>query len=666
MGKTTLLEDLIRAAPDFMVVRVSGVESETELGFAALHRLLGPHLGSFDSLPQRQREALDSSFGLRPEPASDPFLVGLSVLTLMSDAATRQPLLCVVDDAQWVDHESLAALSFAGRRLFADRVVLVLAFRDPYDGRAALPEGLPTLHVAGLSERAATELLRSLTPVPLHDDVERRLSVETEGSPLAIVELVGQLSKEQLVGADLLPDPLPIGARLEMHFLRLAYALPPSTQTILLLAAAEPSGDPVVVGRAAEALGLSLEDGEAAESAGLLQLAPVIVFRHPLIRSAIYGGAAAGERRRVHRALAATTDRATLPDRWAWHAALAAVGPDDDVAEALERSAEVARSRGGIAAEARFLQRAAELTADRRARTALQLRAAQASLRAGAVDVASTLLDQATPLLDEVALRVEADRLAAAMRAFTSPGTVPALLLSAAQAIEASDLDAARETYTEAIQACMVSCQLTVGTTPEAVARAALVAPSTGPGEPSIADLLLDGFATRLADGYTAGAPRLKLALERLAVLGESVRGLRALGSSGQQSSSRALGGRSDPGAARCDGAERTRPRSPGFAPHHVGFNRALRDVERALRSGRRAPFRSDGDLCGDGRRPDALGDLEGRAGCMAGTRSRDPRVCKRPDRRTPRTGRVRSRDQHGQRRTGGPRARTGPLPGCL
>ena len=443
MGKTTLLEDLIRAAPDFMVVRVSGVESETELGFAALHRLLGPHLGSFDSLPQRQREALESSFGLRPEPASDPFLVGLSVLTLMSDAATRQPLLCVVDDAQWVDHESLAALSFAGRRLFADRVVLVLAFRDPYDGRAALPEGLPTLHVAGLSERAATELLRSLTPVPLHDDVERRLSVETEGSPLAIVELVGQLSKEQLVGADLLPDPLPIGARLEMHFLRLAYALPPSTQTILLLAAAEPSGDPVVVGRAAEALGLSLEDGEAAESAGLLQLAPVIVFRHPLIRSAIYGGAAAGERRRVHRALAATTDRATLPDRWAWHAALAAVGPDDDIAEALERSAEVARSRGGIAAEARFLQRAAELTADRRARTALQLRAAEASLRAGAVDVASTLLDQATPLLDEVALRVEADRLAAAMRAFTSPGTVPALLLSAAQAIEASDLDAA-------------------------------------------------------------------------------------------------------------------------------------------------------------------------------------------------------------------------------
>ena len=517
MGKTTLLDDLVSAAPDFGLLRVSGVESEMDLGFAALHRLLGPYLASLGALPQPQREALESSFGLRPGPAADRFLVGLAVLTLLSEAAAREPLLCTVDDAQWVDPESLAALSFVGRRLLADRVVLVLAFRDPPDGSADLPEGLPTLHVAGLPEADAVTLLGALAPVPLHHDVARRISVETEGSPLAIVELVGELSEEQLTGGGLLPDPLPIGTRLERHFLRLAGELPAGTQTILLLAAADDSGDPVLLRRAAEVLRLAPDDGDPAEAAGLVQLAPRVVFRHPLIRSAIYGGAAAPDRRRVHRALAASTDRAARPDRWAWHAAEASLEPDEEVAAELARSADLARERGGFAAETRFLQRAAEMTADPVRRAALQLRTAKAGLTAGSPRAASALLEQATPFLSDVALRVEADRLSAAMRAFTSPGRVPDILLAAARAIEGRDPDTARETYAEAVQACMISCQFTIGTTAEAVARAALAMPRAGENEPSIADLLLDAFATRLAEGYAAAVPRMRLALDRLA-----------------------------------------------------------------------------------------------------------------------------------------------------
>ena len=517
MGKTTLLDDLVGAAPDFGLLRVSGVESEMDLGFAALHRLLGPYLSSLGALPQPQREAVESSFGLRPGPAPDRFLVGLAVLTLLSDAAASEPLLCTVDDAQWVDPESLAALSFVGRRLLADRVVLVLAFRDPPGGSAELPDGLPTLHVAGLPESDALTLLGSLAPVPLHQDVARRISLETEGSPLAIVELLGELSEEQLSGGGLLPDPLPIGTRLERHFLRLSRELPAGTQTILLLAAAEDSDDPVLLRRAAVVLGLAPEDGDPAEAAGLVQLAPRVAFRHPLIRSAIYGGAPAPDRRRVHWALAASTDRGERPDRWAWHAAEASVEPDEEIAAELARSADVARERGGFAAETKFLRRAAEMTVDPLHRAALQLRAAKASLTAGAPRAASALLEQATPFLSDVALRVEADRLAAAMQAFTWPGRVPEILLSAARAIESHDPDTARETYAEAVQACMISCQYTIGTTPEAVARAALAMARVGEHGPSIADLLLDAFATRFADGYAAAVPRMRVALERLA-----------------------------------------------------------------------------------------------------------------------------------------------------
>ena len=368
IGKTSLLDEAVAAAPDVDVLRVDGVESEATLGFAALHRLLVPVLDRRDRLPPRQRAALDATFGLGEAPPADRFVVGLAVLTLLAEAATDRPLLCVVDDAQWIDRESLEVVSFVGRRLHADRVVLLLAVRDPEDGPPAVPDGLAALPVGALDAVAARQLLTEVATVPLDADVADRIVQVTEGRPLAIVELVGELSGEQLTGAGLLPEPLPLGARLEGHFLARVRELPAATQTLLVLLAADPSGDPTVLWAAAGRLGIDPVAAEPAEAAGLVTSAPGIGFRHPLIRSAVYGGAQGGPRRRVHQALADATDRAADPDRWARHRAAAAVGLDEDLAVELERCADRARDRGGYAADAAYRSLAADMTPDPRRR----------------------------------------------------------------------------------------------------------------------------------------------------------------------------------------------------------------------------------------------------------------------------------------------------------
>ena len=367
IGKTALIDYAIAAAGGMQVVVLAGIESEVELGFAALQRVLIPILHRIDRLPAPQRSALNAAFGLAGDKQPDRFMVGMAALTLAAEAASRQPLLWVVDDAQWIDRESINAFAFCGRRFRADPVAVVFAERDTSEMSRAL-EGFPVLHLSGLSEPQAQVLLAAATESRLDPLVVDRLISETAGNPLALAELGKELSSGQLTGADLLPEPLPLPRRLEDRFLRQVRALPASSQMLLLLAAADPTGDPALLWNAAALLDLSAESADGAEAANLLSLLPRVTFRHPLIRSAVYRGARAADRRRVHRALAEVTRDEIDADRRAWHQAAAAIRPDEAVAAALEQSAVRASAQGGRSAEAAFLSRAADLTPSRAAR----------------------------------------------------------------------------------------------------------------------------------------------------------------------------------------------------------------------------------------------------------------------------------------------------------
>src|SRR4051794_17846762 len=388
VGKSALLECAVEAAPDFRVARTVGVDGEMEFAFAALQRLCAPFLELLARLPPPQRDALAVAFGLSEGPSPNPFLVGLAVLGLLSEAAEAQPLLGVIDDAQWLDRASARALAFIARRLLAERIALVFAARAPGDTTGGLPE----LDVAPLGHRDARALLESVLPTPLDDGVLERIVVETRGNPLALIELPRGLTPAQLAGGFGLPAAVPLSASIEESFTRRLARLPGDARRLLLVAAADPVGDPALVWRAAERLGIPPAAAETVQAEDLLTLTPRVVFRHPLVRSAVYGAAGLNERREIHRALAGATDPGTDPDRRAWHRALAEPGPDEAVAAELERSADRAQARGGFAAAAAFLQRAAARSpdADERARRALA--AARAKLQAGAVDDALELL----------------------------------------------------------------------------------------------------------------------------------------------------------------------------------------------------------------------------------------------------------------------------------
>jgi DNA-binding CsgD family transcriptional regulator len=515
MGKTTLLDYAIGSAgDDLRIVAVSGVESESEFGYGALHRLLLPFLGDIDALASLQRDALGCAFGLGVGSAPDRFIVGLAALSLLADAAAHQPLLCVVDDAQWLDRESLDALAFIGRRLYADGIALLFAVRAsttvdvPFDG-------LTTVDVGPLPDETARELLGAVVEGAMDGAVAETILIETRGCPLAVVELASGLSTEQLVGGALLPEPLPMGSRLEGHFQRQVRALPDDTQVLLLIAAAEPSGDPVLLWRAADCFGIASAAVDAALEQGLLVIGPRVEFRHPLIRSAVYGSADASRRRDIHRSLAAVTD--SEPEQRAWHLAAAALGPDEGLANELEQCAVDARNRGQYAAEAALLSRAAELTPDRADRAVRLLSAAQSHVIAGAPHVAETLLAQARPRLTGQVLKAQAQRLDAALHSFSLPNEIPLALLSAARALETLDVRLARETYAEALEACLVASQLAKGTNVVEVGRAALAAPASADAEPTTADLMLEGFATRFAVGYGEAVPMLRRAVAALA-----------------------------------------------------------------------------------------------------------------------------------------------------
>lgn len=516
IGKTALLGYVIDRSSGCRMARAVGVEAEKELAFAALHQVCAPMLDRLARLPDPQKEALQTAFGLSMGSQPDRFMIGLAVLGLFAEVAREQPLVCVIDDAQWLDRASAQVLAFAARRLLAESVVMVFAVRETSE-RTELPElaGLPDLLVSGLPDEEARELLASAYRGPMDERVLERVIAESQGNPLALLELPRGFTPMELAGGFGL-NTFTLPRRIEESFRRQIATLPAASRRMLLVAAAEPVGDPALVWRAVDQLGMGI-GAEAvtslATAAELVEFGSRVRFRHPLLRSAIYRAASAEERRSVHRALAQVTDPVADPDRRAWHLAQAAAGPDEQVAAELERCASRAQARGGLAAAATFFERAFELTPDPPRRGQRALAAAQAMHQAGMPDAALRLLSlaEASPLGEFQ--RAQADLLRARL-AFTMDrnGETPTLLLKAAAMLEQLDARLARETYLDAMRAGWYAAHLASGTSLRDVAGATRAAPRPAP-PPRPSDLLLDGLAVRYTDGYPAGAPMLKQAL---------------------------------------------------------------------------------------------------------------------------------------------------------
>ena len=511
IGKTSLLRYTARRATGFRVAQVTGAEAEMELPFAGIHQLCAPLLDQLDALPQPQQDALNVALGLAAGDVPDRFVVGLAVLGLLSAAAEERPLLCVVEDSQWLDEASGLILGFIARRLLAESVAIVVTVRDPSTRQDF--GGLPELVLRGLPEEDARTLLDRAVPGGLDERVRDRIVAETGGNPLALLDLPRNRSAAELAGGFDVPGATDLSRQLEHHYLERAGELPEATQRLLLLAAAEPIGDAALVWRAADALGIEGSALGPAEDAQLVGVGARVRFRHPLVRSAVYASAPLSERRAVHRALAEATNPDTDPDRRAWHRAHAAVGVDEEVAAELERSAERARARGGAAAAAAFLARATELTPDPAERGRRALAAAQAKFDAGASDAALELLAAAELApLDELQ-RARLERLRAQIAFERTRGSdAPAQLLDAARRLEPLDAAMARETYLEAIAAAMFAGRLGGKPDVRELAEAAQAAPPAQQPARAI-DLLLDGLATRFTEGYAAGVPPLRKAL---------------------------------------------------------------------------------------------------------------------------------------------------------
>jgi hypothetical protein len=509
VGKTALLEYFVERATGCRVARAAGVQGEMELAFAGLHQLCAPMLDRLDRLPGPQRDALRTAFGVSAGAPPDRFLVGLAVLSLLAEVSGERPLVCLVDDAQWLDRESAQALAFVARRLLAESVAVVFAVREGVDETELT--GLPEMVIPGLGDRDARALLAIRGR--LDERVRDRIVAEARGNPLALLELPRAMTPAELAGGYGRLDAPGLAGRIEESFRRRLDPLPAQTRCLVLIAAAEPIGDPVLLWRAAARLGIGADAATPATAAGVFELGARVRFRHPLVRSAVYRVASHEERRTVHRALAEATDPGVDPDRRAWHRANAASGPDEDVASEVERSADRALARGGLAAAAVFLERSAALTVDPARRAERELSAVQAKHRAGEPDAALALLAaaQAGPL-DELQ-RARVDLLGAQIASVVSRGSdAPPLLLRAARRLERLDVALARETYLEAFSAAIFAGRLASGGGLLEVAEAARAAPPPRSARP--ADLLLDGLATLVTEGNAAGVPVLKRALK--------------------------------------------------------------------------------------------------------------------------------------------------------
>jgi DNA-binding CsgD family transcriptional regulator len=517
VGKTALLDYLAGQTAGCRVVRAAGVQSEMELAFAGLHQLLAPMLDRLEQLPVPQRDALRTAFGLSAGPAPDRFLVALAVLSLLSEVAGERPLVCVIDDQQWLDRASAQALGFAARRLAADPVGLVFAARIPGEELAGLPE----LAVEGLAEGDARVLLDSALTGPLDTRVRDQIVAEARGNPLALLELPRGMTPAELAGGFGLPGAGSLTGRIEDSFRRRLDALPAQARRLLLLAAADPSGDPGLVWRAAGRLGLPVQATAApAVEAGLVEFGARVRFRHPLVRSAAYRSASFPERQEVHGVLAEVTDPQVDPDRRAWHRAQAAAGPDEEVAAELERCAGRAQARGGLAAATAFLDRAVRLTADPAHLVERTLAAAQASVQAGAFDQALGLLvmTEARPLDELASARLDLLRAQIAFASGLDSDATP-LLLKAARRLEPLNPGLARETYLNAWGAALLAGRLAAGDMAE-ICRAARALPRSQ--QPGPVELLLDGLALLITDGLPAAAPTLRQAVSAFASVGVS------------------------------------------------------------------------------------------------------------------------------------------------
>ncbi|WP_084013985.1 helix-turn-helix transcriptional regulator [Mycolicibacter kumamotonensis] len=510
IGKTALLNYLAARATGIRVLRAAGVESEMELDYAGLHQLCVPFLDRLDQLPAPQRQAMQSAFGISSGPPPDEFVFGLALLNLLSHLAEERPLICLVDDQQWLDRASSTSLAFVARRLGEESVGMVFATRE----RRVEVAGLPDLPVAELAEADARRLLDGVLTGPLDERVRDQIVAESHGNPLALLELPRAVPTNALIGGFALPRAGSLTGALEETFRARYSALRPDSRRLLLVAATDPTGDAALVWRAAQALGI--DDGAAADAAdaGLAEIGTRVRFRHPLVRSATYWSAPVAERQAVHRALGEATDATRDPDRRIWHFAQATAGPDAALADELESAAEQARRRGGLVAAAAFLERSALLTLDAARRGERALKAAQVNVQAGRLDAATALLTAAESEPVDELRRAQIDLLRAQLAFATSRGgEAPLLLLRAARRFEPIDPQLARETYLEGISAAAFAGRLaSPGGDVLDLSRAAMSAPAPrGPWRAT--DHLLDGMATNIVEGYPSAVPRLRAAL---------------------------------------------------------------------------------------------------------------------------------------------------------
>jgi len=522
IGKTALMRYCARQASGCRLVQIAGVESEIELPFAALHQLCAPMVGGLAALPEPQEHALRVAFGLATGPVPDRFVVGLAALSLLAENAAARPLVCLVDDAQWLDEISSQVLGFVGRRLLAESVLLLFAVREMADER--MFAGLPALTVEGLTEEDARALLTATVPGHLDERVRDRIIAETGGNPLGLLELARGMSEAELAGGFAGPPTARLPSRLQDYYLQRVRALPEPTRRLMLLAAADPTGDATLLWRAAPTLDLGRDAAIAADAAQLLQIGSQVRFRHPLVRSAAYTAGSPEDRRAAHLTLAAATDARADPERRVWHLAAGATGPDEEVAAALEQVAVRAQARAGLAAAAAFLQRSVTLTAEPGRRADRALAAALANLHAGTFDVALGLLAQAEADSVDDLQRARVEQLRGQIEWASVAGRdAPVLLLQAARRLESLHAGLARETYLYAWVASSVAGPLAgPGGLLREVSRAARAAPPPA-GAPRPCDLLLDGLTTMVIDGHAAAEPTLRRAVN--VFLGDQVSG---------------------------------------------------------------------------------------------------------------------------------------------
>jgi DNA-binding CsgD family transcriptional regulator len=509
IGKTALLDWATGQAGDTQVARVVGVESEMDLGFAGLHQVMVPFLDGLERLPPPQRVALNAAFGMVSEGAPDRFLVGLAALTLISEAAVKQPVLCVVDDAQWLDRVSLEVLGFVARRLQADPVGMIFSVRDG-ERRADPLDGLAQLTVSPLADDVALELLAAAARCPVDQRVGSRIVAQAAGNPLALVEFGGELTADEASGAEPLAEPLRFGGRLDELYRSRMRALPPEAQQLLLVVAADQTGQPDRIWEAAGKLGIAPEVAWLPAMDQLVSWQQAVRFRHPLIRSAVYYAAPTIARRRVHEALAAACDPVRDPDRRAWHLAEATFQPDEQVAAELERSAERARRRGGWASGAAFLERSADLTPDEPQRARRLLGAAEARFVAGEAPAVLDLVERAAARLEDPVVLAQARRLEGlSLYAAGDVARATTVLVDAAMMPGLDDRRLARDILLDAV----VAAQFTGSADTARVLG--LVSELRLPDDtvPTLTDLLLDGFAALGEGRHEDGAALLRLAV---------------------------------------------------------------------------------------------------------------------------------------------------------